>query len=94
MKLSKNLYYKISDGREIYIYEIIEKNGLQYIFGKVKKNINDSDYVLCKCINNNLKLLESLEELYDIVFEFTKIIPKTSDCLEWVSNLIEFQNNN
>ena len=89
--LKKETYYKLNQDKELYVYEIVEKYGVQYILGRIKNlKSNEYEFNLFRYLDRKLEIIETKEELYDVATEFLKIIPNTEECKEFLDNIMQY----
>ncbi|MEE3343435.1 MAG: hypothetical protein VZS44_05045 [Bacilli bacterium] len=91
INLKKETYYKLNQDKELYVYEIVKKYGVQFILGRIKNlKSGECEYNLFRYLDRKLEIIETKEELYDVASEFLKKIPNTEDCKEFLDNIMEY----
>ena len=56
--LKKETYYKLNQDKELYVYEIVEKYGVQYILGRIKNlKSNEYEFNLFRYLDRKLEII-------------------------------------
>lgn len=91
LNLKKETYYKLNHNKELYVYEIVEKYGVQYVLGRIKNLKSDEyEFNIFRYLDRKLEMIETKKELYDVASEFLRIIPNSEECKVFLENIMEY----